>query len=82
MLEFHDLFEYLIHQKKIDLLKKISSLLVKYSNNQQIIKLGQAQLQNVVLIDLWELESLINPNKFDFPESDTGVVSVENNPDI
>lgn len=79
MNELKELFLLMKDKGLTEDIKKISFLLVKSSKNEEIIKIGQENLSGNIEIDLWELESLINPNKFEFPESNVGEIIVENN---
>ncbi len=77
MLEVEDLLLYL-KANDSEMLVKVSSLLVKYSQHPSLIKLGQENLTKALDIDVLQLESLINPDKFDFPEPDLGNIGFKN----
>ena len=41
-------------------------------------KATDALLDEHIVMDLWEMESLVNSKKFEFPKGDIGVVGIEN----
>lgn len=79
--EIKDLLSYAIKTKD-SLAKKIAFVIIKYSSDLESVKLANQLLSESVNIDLWELESLINPQKFEFPEPNIGQVNIENEEDI
>jgi len=77
MSELRDLLNYL-KSKNDSMAKKAALAVSRYSSNEMAVKIADTILHEKVNIDLWELESLINPNKFEFPKPDVGLVGVEN----
>lgn len=63
-------------------MKKDLDILYKVINSQY-----KEQLQTIIssldepciILDLFELKSLINPEKFDFPNVEVGEIALENN---
>lgn len=41
-------------------------------------KLASEILNEAIELDLWEMESLVNSKKFDFPKEDIGLIGVDN----
>lgn len=77
-LELRELLSYVIESKDKVLTKKIASIILKYSIDEEAIGQAKQVLSDGVDIDLWELESLVRPEKFEFPEPDIGMIGVEN----
>jgi len=77
-------------KKLINYLNKINSPLKKEAamlilNNLYdgpIIKEAQLVLKEELDIDLWELQSLVSPSKFEFPEPEIGVIGVKDEENI
>lgn len=78
MSELQSLLNYAIEIKNQNLIKKVASAILKYSYQEECIVQAQSLFPDAVDIDLWELESLVHPTKFDFPEPSIGQINVEN----
>ena len=76
--ELQSLLNYVAELKQDSLIKKVAFMVLKYSDKEECIALAQTMLPESVDIDLWELESLVHPDKFEFPEPDIGQINVEN----
>jgi hypothetical protein len=75
--ELSDLFKVLNDNKKYELKNKIASLILKFSFDQELKEISKENLPKGIEVDLNELESLINPEKFNFPEPNIGRVEIE-----
>lgn len=76
--ELQDLLSYVIELKEEVLIKKIAFMILKYSIEESDLAQAKSVLPNeFVDIDLWELESLVYPDKFEFPEPSIGQINVE-----
>lgn len=80
--ELCDLLLYLKENKQSFLLKKIAVLISKSNSNPETVKFAKEHFNETMEIDLQELESLINPDKFKFPEAEIGTIGLENETDI
>lgn len=76
--ELQDLLNYVAELKQDSLIKKVAFMVLKYSDKRECIVLAQTLLPESIEIDLWELESLVHPDKFEFPEPNIGQINVEN----
>tara|TARA_R110002074_G_scaffold146210_2_gene295628 strand:+ start:343 stop:582 length:240 start_codon:yes stop_codon:yes gene_type:complete len=61
-----------------ELKKSIASIILKYSTDINAQVLSAEVLQQSIPIDVHQLESMINPDKFEFQEVGLGEVTVEN----
>ena len=61
--------------------KNIASLCIKYAHDDgDLIILAKSILNESLIIDLYELESLVNPGKFDFStKNNIGEITIEKN---
>lgn len=60
-------------------LKKLSIYMQQHGQKEMADKIIRLALKTESLsVDLWELESLINEEPFDFPKSKIGLIGVEN----
>jgi len=58
--------------------KRIASTILKYSDDQDARATSAQSLDQTIPIDVFQLESMINSDKFEFPEVEMDVVEVEN----
>jgi hypothetical protein len=77
MSELGELLSYLKLESG-SLAKTAAIAVSRYSIDTEARKIASTILHEQVNIDLWEMESLIRPDKFQFPEPDVGLVGVEN----
>lgn len=59
--------------------KKVALLALDYSKDVGTIKIASDLLNEAIVIDLWELESLINSEKFEYPDSEIDEIGVKLN---
>jgi hypothetical protein len=57
-------------------LPRFVDLVIKNSSDKRLIALAQ-EIMGSVQINLSELESLINPDKFNFPDYEVGLVGIK-----
>nr|BDD46255.1 hypothetical protein 87 [bacterium] len=57
---------------------KIASAILRYSNDVDARAEAAGALGQSIEIDVFQLESMINPDKFEFPELEIGEVVIEN----
>ena len=79
MSELQNLLIYASEIKDQHLIKKLAFMILKYSNKDSDLTQAQNVLSESVDIDLWALEAMVRPEKFDFPEPDIGKIDVEVN---
>jgi hypothetical protein len=75
------LLEYMIKNNS-SLSKRLAFSIIKYNKDEQLNKIASTVLDQSLEIDLLELESLVNPDKFEFLDSDIGLVGVKKDEDI
>lgn len=56
---------------------ELAKTLARYSDNQALKKIALTMVSELIKVDLWEMESLTNPDKFEFPETEIGQIGVE-----
>lgn len=72
----NNLLKYAISYDSI-MAKDLAILIVGYGKDPEALKLANSVLGESINIDLWELESLVNPDKFEFPDTDLGMIGVD-----
>jgi hypothetical protein len=77
MEKLSDILKFALENKS-SFSKDIALLILKYSNDQQEIAAANEQLGDSIEIDLLELRSLVEPDKFEFARKDIGLIGVEN----
>lgn len=76
--EIRNLLEHLIESKYDNFyLKKIAVLISKSHIDIETVNLANDVFSESLMIDFNQLESLINPDKFRFPEPDIGLIEVD-----
>jgi hypothetical protein len=76
--ELRDLFNKLVDENiNIFNLKKIACLISKSSKSEETVALADSYFSECLLVDVNQLEALVNPNKYDFPDPDIGLIGVE-----
>lgn len=75
--ELQDLLNYITELNDPILTKKVATIILRYSNKENYIKYAQEMIPESVDIDLWELEAMVRPEKFEFPEPEIGQINVE-----
>ena len=63
------LLKYAI-ENNLQIIKHLAILTLCHSDSEETIKLSKSLLSESIDIDLWELESLVNPKKFDYEKPD------------
>lgn len=76
MSELRELLEYLKTEGN-SLAKHAALATLRYTKDEEAIKVAQTILNEKVKVDILELESLVRPDKFEFPEPDIGLVGVK-----
>jgi hypothetical protein len=71
-LKLEDLIKYAISNND-GMSKELAVIALRYSRDPGTIKLAQSLISEFIEIDLWELESLVNSDKFEFQDSDIEV---------
>lgn len=66
-----------IKNKKISNFKHVALLFSKYAMEKEDHQLAESIYNQSIEIDLHELESLTNPDKFSYPKGNIGVIGVE-----
>lgn len=66
------LIKYAVEQDS-EVSKDLAIIAVRYSDDSETLKLAQSLMTEYIEIDLAELESLVNPDKFDFKKVDVNV---------
>ena len=70
------LISYAINNN-VEFKEKLAILALRYSKDTGTIKLARALLTEQLEVDMWELESLVNSDKFKFPIPDIEDIGVE-----
>ena len=76
MSELKTLLNYLLKSDNL-LAKKAALIVSKYSNDALALRAADTILDDGININISELESLVNPDKFKFPNPDIGRIGVE-----
>lgn len=75
MSELENLLSYL---KSGPLAKKAASAVFCYSADKPALKIAESILADEeLIIDISEMESLVNPDKFEFPNESIGLVGID-----
>ncbi len=69
------LYDLLSHNKEYQY--KLSKILIRFSSGDSLVKKAHSTLGESMVIDLYELESLVFPERFDFDKKDIDLIGVE-----
>jgi len=67
----------LLKESKSPNIKKISNLILKISKDDSELKIAAEHSEQKIMVDIHELESILNPDNFEFPEPDIGRISID-----
>lgn len=74
------LFKFAIQEDDV-FLKDIALIVKKFSNVPEDLSEANNILKETIMVDIYELRSLVEPDKFEFPKREVGTVGADLNED-